>query len=83
MPRQYESIRDDCIRSGRSRKFCKTKAAKIYNALRRKNPSLPKLDRGDRRKEARLPRVRINEPRIREPRVSLPRLRYGRKKGYF
>ena len=43
MPKQYESIRDKCLKSGKSSKFCKAKAAKIYNALRAKNHSLPKL----------------------------------------
>lgn len=43
MPKIYEQIRDKCTKSGKSTKFCKTKAAKIYNNLRSKNHSLPKL----------------------------------------
>lgn len=44
MPKQYESIRDACIKKGGSTSFCKTKAAKIYNGvIRRGNPSMPKL----------------------------------------
>ena len=43
MPKQYEAIRDKCISKGGSPKQCKTKAAKIYNSNRKKNPSLPKL----------------------------------------
>lgn len=43
MPKAYESIRDKCIKSGGSSKYCKTKAAKIYNSIRAKHPSMPKL----------------------------------------
>lgn len=43
MPKQYEAIRDACISKGGSTKNCKTKAAKIYNSIRNKKPSLPKL----------------------------------------
>lgn len=44
MPHSYEVIRDRCIKSGKSTKFCKTKAAKIYNGvIRKRNPSMPKL----------------------------------------
>lgn len=44
MPKQYEAIRNACIKKGGSTKYCKTKAAKIYNGfLRKRNPSLPKL----------------------------------------
>lgn len=44
MPKQYEAIRDACVKKGGSMKFCKTKAAKIYNGfVRKNNPSLPKL----------------------------------------
>ena len=44
MPKSYEKIRDACLAKGKSAKFCKTKAAKIYNGvLRKRNPSLPKL----------------------------------------
>lgn len=43
MPRQYEAIKNNCIAKGGSEKSCKTKAAKIYNSIRSKNPSLPKL----------------------------------------
>lgn len=44
MPKSYEKIKNQCIATGKSAKFCKTKAAKIYNGvLRKRNPSLPKL----------------------------------------
>lgn len=43
MPKQYTAIRDKCISKGGSTKSCKTKAAKIYNSIRKKNPSMPKL----------------------------------------
>lgn len=44
MPKSYEKIRDTCISKGGSTKFCKTKAAKIYNGvIRKRNPSMPKL----------------------------------------
>ena len=43
MPRAYEAIKNKCIAKGGSTKSCKTSAAKIYNSLRNKNPSLPKL----------------------------------------
>lgn len=36
MPKKYEAIRDKCIKSGGSESGCKTKAAKIYNATRKK-----------------------------------------------
>lgn len=44
MPKEYEKIRDACVKKGGSLKACKTKAAKIYNGvLRERNPSLPPL----------------------------------------
>jgi hypothetical protein len=44
MPKAYEEIRDSCTRKGGGLKFCKTKAAKIYNGvIRKNNPSMPKL----------------------------------------
>lgn len=43
MPKQYEAIRNACMKKGGSERSCKTKAAKIYNSIRSKNPSLPKL----------------------------------------
>lgn len=43
MPRIYEAIKRGCLRKGGSDKGCKTKAAKIYNSMRSKKPSLPKL----------------------------------------
>lgn len=36
MPRQYEAIRDKFIKEGMSSKEAKTRAAKIYNAKRKK-----------------------------------------------
>ena len=36
MPRQYEAIRDTLVTRGVSKKKAKTKAAKIYNAKRKK-----------------------------------------------
>jgi len=48
MPAGYTKIRDALIRKGKSVKAAKTMAAKIYNAKRRDNPSLPKLtNKGD------------------------------------
>lgn len=43
MPKIYEGIRNSCIAEGGSIKFCKTKAAKIYNSMRAVKPSLPVL----------------------------------------
>jgi hypothetical protein len=43
MPKLYETIRDKCIKNGGSSKACKTKAAKIYQSIRKKHPSMPKL----------------------------------------
>jgi len=44
MPKEYEQIRDRCLSKGKSLKFCKTQAAKIYNGvIRKSNPSMPKL----------------------------------------
>lgn len=43
MPAQYEAIRDKFIKQGLSVKEAKTRAAKIYNSLRDKKPSMPKL----------------------------------------
>lgn len=44
MPKQYLKIKNDCIKKGGSEKSCKTKAAKIYNGvIRKNNPSMPKL----------------------------------------
>lgn len=42
-PEQYEAIRDSLIKKGKSRKEAKTIAAKIYNSLRDKKPSMPPL----------------------------------------
>ena len=39
MPKQYEAIRDQCVKKGRSLKSCKTSAAKIYNSLHPDNPN--------------------------------------------
>jgi hypothetical protein len=35
MPKKYEKIRDNCIAKGGKTAACKTKAAKIYNSLRK------------------------------------------------
>lgn len=43
MPKQYIAIKNACIKKGGSEKSCKTSAAKIYNSIRSKNPSMPKL----------------------------------------
>lgn len=43
MPKQYEVIRDKFIAQGKSEKDAKTSAAKIYNYLRDKHPSMSKL----------------------------------------
>lgn len=51
MPQAYEKIRNACTKSGKSLKFCKTKAAKIYNGvLRKRNPSLPALSNKHKKK---------------------------------
>lgn len=45
MPQAYEKIRDACVKKGGSLSFCKTKAAKIYNGvIRKNNPSAPALN---------------------------------------
>jgi len=36
MPDKYIKIRDKCIKKGGSKKSCQTKAAKIYNAQRKR-----------------------------------------------
>ena len=43
MPKIYEGIKDSMKKKGMSDKAAKTSAAKIYNAKRKDNPSLPKL----------------------------------------
>lgn len=50
MPRKYEAIRDRCIAKGGSSKRCKTKAAKIYNATRKKGQKPVSGKHGQRRK---------------------------------
>lgn len=50
MPKQYEAIRDACVKNGGSLSFCKTKAAKIYNSIRSKNPSMPALSNKHKKK---------------------------------
>lgn len=44
MPELYEKIRDDYIRKGKSLKKAKEIAAKTYNSIRNKKPSLPPLN---------------------------------------
>jgi hypothetical protein len=44
MPAAYEKIRDKFLKEGKSSKEAKTAAARIYNSMRSKNQSLPKLD---------------------------------------
>lgn len=36
MPKKYEAIKKQCKKEGGADKSCKTKAAKIYNATRKK-----------------------------------------------
>ena len=43
MPRQYESIRESFVKKGYALSSAKTHAAKIYNWMRGKHPSIPKL----------------------------------------
>lgn len=43
MPKQYEAIRDAAVKSGMSYDAAQTKAAKIYNAIRKKHPKMAKL----------------------------------------
>lgn len=43
MPKQYEAMRDKFLKDGLSEEKAKEKAAKIYNSLRNKKPSMPKL----------------------------------------
>ena len=48
MPKAYEKMRDKFIKEGLSAEKAKEKAAKIYNAARSKNNSLPNLsNKGD------------------------------------
>lgn len=44
MPKQYESIRDEYVRKGKSLKEAKKLAAMTYNKIRDKKPSLPPLN---------------------------------------
>lgn len=49
MPAIYEKIRDEYRKKGKPLADAKTIAAKIYNSLRDKKPSLPKLsNKGDK-----------------------------------
>lgn len=43
MPKAYAEIRDKFLKEGQSLKYAKTHAAKIYNSLRDKHPSMTKL----------------------------------------
>lgn len=43
MPQVYEQIKAEQISKGKTEKDAKTAASKIYNALRRRKPSMPKL----------------------------------------
>jgi len=43
MPRQYEAIRDKAVSEGMSYDAAQSKAAAIYNAMRKKHPSMEKL----------------------------------------
>lgn len=43
MPQQYIDMRDRFIKQGLSKDDAQTKAAKIYNYLRGKHPSMQKL----------------------------------------
>lgn len=43
MPAQYEAMKAKFIKDGLSVEAAKTKAAKIYQSIRKKNMSLPKL----------------------------------------
>ena len=43
MPKQYEAIRDKAVESGMSYDAAQTKAAKIYNWMRKSHPSMPQL----------------------------------------
>jgi len=41
MPAKYQAIKEACLKSGGKTKTCKTKAAKIFNATRKRGePSL-------------------------------------------
>ncbi len=46
MPEMYEKIRDKAVASGMPYDAAQTKAAKIYNSIRKKHPNMPKLDSG-------------------------------------
>lgn len=49
MPKVYKKLRDDFIKKGMPESAAKTKAAKIYNYLRSKKPSMQKLtNKGDK-----------------------------------
>jgi len=43
MPAAYEAIRDAAVKKGMPLADAKTKAARIYNWLRKKHPSMAKL----------------------------------------
>lgn len=43
MPKQYTSIRDKAVKEGMSYDAAQTKAARIYNWMRKKHPSWKKL----------------------------------------
>jgi hypothetical protein len=43
LPQVYEKIRDAAVKKGMSYDAAQTKAAKIYNYLRKKHPSMAKL----------------------------------------
>lgn len=43
MPAQYEAIRDKAVKQGMTYNAAQTKAAKIYNWMRNKHPSMAKL----------------------------------------
>lgn len=50
MPKAYEKIRDKFVSQGVPLKEAKTKAAKIYNAMRGDNKKLPKLSNKHKKK---------------------------------
>ncbi len=51
MPKQYEAMRDKFIKDGLSMDAAQTKAAKIYNSLRKDKPSMPKLSNKPEKKQ--------------------------------
>lgn len=51
MPEAYEKIRDAAVKKGMSYDNAQSKAARIYNYLRKKHPNMPKLSNKPEKKK--------------------------------